>query len=81
MRSLIALSLIQNSSFSISEPKFTSRVNLVRFFLVAEVAAILFKNRSLCVPSGIGHQVNMLNSAKHESLTIYTHCMVYSIHM
>ena len=78
MRSLIASSLVQNASFSISEPKYTSRVNLVRFFLVADVAAILLQKFFVCVPSGRGHQGHMLNSAKRESLNKY---IVYSIHM
>ena len=78
MRSLIASSLVQNASFSISDPKYTSRVNLVRFFLVADVAAILFENLCFCVPYGRGHQGHMLNSAKRESLNKY---IVYSIHI
>ena len=49
MRSLIASSLVQNASFSISDLKYTSRVNLIRFFLVADVAAILFENLSVFV--------------------------------
>ena len=78
MRSLIASSLVQNASFSISAPKYTSRVNLVRFFLVADVAAILLENVCFCVPYGRGHQGHMLNNAKRESLNKY---IVYSIHM
>lgn len=39
-RSLTAFSRVQKSSFSLSEEKFTSRVNLVRFFLVPDVAIL-----------------------------------------